>query len=96
MRFLVSAVCILFVGCTFNDSSPCAFDLESEGWSRVEKGSNRKIQPISDSSNWYLNANGDYLICYEVTSDGKCSGVYERFTKRESGEFINEEIVCME
>ncbi|WP_226648739.1 hypothetical protein [Microbulbifer variabilis] len=96
MKFLITAMCFLFTGCAVNESSSCAFDLKSNGWSRVVKGVNPKIQPVLDSPNWYVNSAGDYLICFEVTSDGECNGIYEQFIKQQNGDFVNEEIVCME
>ncbi len=94
MRSLIIIVCFVAAGCAAAGSSSCEFDLASPIWVRVEPKSNHEIAPISESSDWFVNSNGDYLICYNMGSDETCNGIYELFTRQPDGEFLRQEIVC--
>ena len=73
---------------------PCAFDLRSNGWNRVEPYSNEHIALMSESEDWFVNLNGDYLICHNTNWGGACGGIYELFTRKSDTEFSRQEVVC--
>lgn len=73
----------------------CNFSIDQNKRNRVPAKSNPLITPMeSDSSAWYMNADDDYLICYNSVDDYVCGGIYETFDKDGSGGYVRDHIVC--
>lgn len=91
-------ICVMLLvstGCASRSKDACDFRLDKEEWSLVPRESNAQIIPIeSGASTWYLNAKGDYLICYNSVSDYVCGGTYETFDVNPGKGYIRDFIVC--
>lgn len=93
--FLSCAALFFLSGCASHSKDPCTFTIDQKKWGLVPTGSNPHITPImSDASSWYMNADGNYLICYNSVEDYVCGGIYETFDKDRSGGYVRDHIVC--
>jgi hypothetical protein len=82
---------IFLSGC--GSSSPCSYDLSSNGWASTQLRPEQITTNENKDLAWFANSEGSILICPEFEADGVCGNYYFVFEKI-GDSYAENELVC--